>query len=100
MLFKKYLHTPAITWVITVMKQGGLSARGNMMVPTIHHGSVEAFVLHVLDSVMEEPGESMQQLLALPSSLLTGTLARHRIALTEPITTRADADREYVSWDP
>lgn len=49
---------------------------------------------------MEESGESMQQLLALPSFIVTGTPARHRITLTEPSITRPDADREYVSWDP
>lgn len=29
------------------------------MVPMIHHGSVEVFVIHVLDPVVEESGESM-----------------------------------------
>lgn len=70
------------------------------MIPTLHHGSGEVFVLLVLDPVMEGSRKSMQQLLALPTSILTGPPARHRIPVTEPIITRADADRECVSWDP
>lgn len=66
----------------------------------IHQGSGQAFVLQILDRVVEGSGESMPQFPALLTSILTGTPARHRITLTQPIITRADADREYVSWDP
>lgn len=82
--------------------EAGRTARGNICMwwcswlPWVS----EAFVLHVLDPVMEESGESMQQLPALPSSVLTGTPARRRFTLTDPSITRPDADREYVSCDP
>jgi len=76
MLLKKYLCTPVIIWVTAIIKMHHkeLPARGNggylhLMVPMIHHGSDEVFVLRVLDPFMEASGKSVLDPAVTSSSL-------------------------------